>query len=146
MAAALTARLGARPGSVSLKAKTNEGMGFIGRGEGHRGHRGRHPGGALIESLLAWLSQLPPAAVYAVLALLAAVENVIPPVPSDAAVALGAFLSNRGLTTPLGVFVRYLGVKPCRSGRGLLRRPAVRAAPLRNQASAAGCSRRDRWP
>ncbi|MDF3052119.1 MAG: associated protein [Geminicoccaceae bacterium] len=41
---------------------------------------------------------------YAVLALLAAVENVIPPVPSDAAVALGAFLTNRGLTTPLGVF------------------------------------------
>jgi membrane protein DedA with SNARE-associated domain/uncharacterized tellurite resistance protein B-like protein len=32
------------------------------------------------------------------------VENVLPPVPSDAAVALGAFLSNRGLTTPLGVF------------------------------------------
>ena len=41
---------------------------------------------------------------YAVLALLAAVENVIPPVPSDAAVALGAFLSIRGLTTPVGVF------------------------------------------
>ena len=34
MAAALAARVGARPGSVSLKAKTNEGMGFIGRGEG----------------------------------------------------------------------------------------------------------------
>jgi membrane protein DedA with SNARE-associated domain/uncharacterized tellurite resistance protein B-like protein len=29
---------------------------------------------------------------------------VIPPVPSDAAVALGAFLSSRGFTTPLGVF------------------------------------------
>ena len=42
---------------------------------------------------------------YAVLALLAAIENVVPPVPSDAAVALGAFLSIRGLTTPLGVFV-----------------------------------------
>lgn len=41
---------------------------------------------------------------YAVLALLAAVENVVPPVPSDAAVALGAFLSSRGLTTPFGVF------------------------------------------
>jgi membrane protein DedA with SNARE-associated domain len=40
-----------------------------------------------------------------VLALLAAVENVVPPVPSDAAVALGAFLSNRGLTTPFGVFI-----------------------------------------
>jgi membrane protein DedA with SNARE-associated domain/uncharacterized tellurite resistance protein B-like protein len=50
------------------------------------------------------VSQLPPVAVYAVLALLAAVENVIPPVPSDAAVALGAFLSNRGVTTPFGVF------------------------------------------
>ena len=51
------------------------------------------------------MSQLPPAAVYTVLALLAAIENVIPPVPSDAAVALGALLSNRGLTTPLGVFL-----------------------------------------
>jgi membrane protein DedA with SNARE-associated domain/uncharacterized tellurite resistance protein B-like protein len=30
---------------------------------------------------------------------------VIPPVPSDAAVALGAFLSNRGVTTPFAVFL-----------------------------------------
>jgi membrane protein DedA with SNARE-associated domain len=43
-------------------------------------------------------------AVYVVLALLAAIENVVPPVPSDAAVALGAFLSNRGVTSPLLVF------------------------------------------
>ena len=34
MAATLVGRLSANPGSVSLKAKTNEGMGFIGRGEG----------------------------------------------------------------------------------------------------------------
>ena len=34
MAQRLVERLGAPPGSVSLKAKTNEGMGFIGRGEG----------------------------------------------------------------------------------------------------------------
>jgi 2-C-methyl-D-erythritol 2,4-cyclodiphosphate synthase len=34
MIAGLTRRLGARPGAVSLKAKSNEGMGFIGRGEG----------------------------------------------------------------------------------------------------------------
>jgi membrane protein DedA with SNARE-associated domain len=40
-----------------------------------------------------------------VLALMAAVENVLPPIPSDAAVALGAFLSHRGLTTPLAVFL-----------------------------------------
>lgn len=30
---------------------------------------------------------------------------MLPPVPSDAAVALGAFLSHRGLTTPLAVFL-----------------------------------------
>jgi 2-C-methyl-D-erythritol 2,4-cyclodiphosphate synthase len=34
MAARLAEQLGARPGAVSLKAKSNEGMGFIGRGEG----------------------------------------------------------------------------------------------------------------
>lgn len=34
MAARLAEQLGARPESVSLKAKTNEGMGFVGRGEG----------------------------------------------------------------------------------------------------------------
>jgi 2-C-methyl-D-erythritol 2,4-cyclodiphosphate synthase len=34
MAATLARRLGAELGSVSLKAKSNEGMGFIGRGEG----------------------------------------------------------------------------------------------------------------
>jgi 2-C-methyl-D-erythritol 2,4-cyclodiphosphate synthase len=34
MATALALRLGAQPGSVSLKAKSNEGMGFIGRDEG----------------------------------------------------------------------------------------------------------------
>jgi membrane protein DedA with SNARE-associated domain/uncharacterized tellurite resistance protein B-like protein len=43
--------------------------------------------------------------VYAVLGLLAAVENVVPPVPSDAAVALGAFLSHRGVTTFAAVFL-----------------------------------------
>jgi membrane protein DedA with SNARE-associated domain/uncharacterized tellurite resistance protein B-like protein len=43
--------------------------------------------------------------VYLVLAGLAAVENVIPPVPSDAAVAIGAFLSHRGVTRPVVVFL-----------------------------------------
>ena len=33
------------------------------------------------------------------LALLAAVENVVPPVPADTAVALGAFLTHRGVTS-----------------------------------------------
>ena len=34
IAAALAGALGSAPGSVGVKAKTNEGMGFIGRGEG----------------------------------------------------------------------------------------------------------------
>lgn len=36
-------------------------------------------------------------AIYAVLALLAAVENVFPPVPADVSAALGAFLGARGI-------------------------------------------------
>jgi membrane protein DedA with SNARE-associated domain/uncharacterized tellurite resistance protein B-like protein len=61
-------------------------------------------GGSLIESILTWLSGLPPVAVYAVLGLLALVENIIPPVPADAAVLLGAFLSHSGVTSPGLVF------------------------------------------
>jgi len=34
MAAALSSRLGVASGAISIKVKTNEGMGFIGRGEG----------------------------------------------------------------------------------------------------------------
>ena len=34
MASALAARLGLPTGAINVKAKTNEGMGFIGRGEG----------------------------------------------------------------------------------------------------------------
>jgi membrane protein DedA with SNARE-associated domain/uncharacterized tellurite resistance protein B-like protein len=51
-----------------------------------------------------WLATLPPVAVYVVLALLAAVENIVPPVPADTAVALGAFLTHRGVTTLPAVF------------------------------------------
>lgn len=43
-------------------------------------------------------------AVYVVLAVLAAVENIVPPVPADMAVALGAFLTHRGVTTLPMVF------------------------------------------
>jgi membrane protein DedA with SNARE-associated domain/uncharacterized tellurite resistance protein B-like protein len=39
-----------------------------------------------------------------VLALLAAVENIVPPVPADTAVALGAFLSHRGVTSLPAVY------------------------------------------
>ena len=55
--------------------------------------------------MVGWLATLPPAAVYVVLAALAFVENLVPVVPADVAVALGAFLSQRGTTTPLLVFL-----------------------------------------
>ncbi len=59
----------------------------------------------LIEGLLDWLAALPTPAVYLVLAALATLENLVPPVPADTAVALGAFLSHRGDITPLGVWL-----------------------------------------
>jgi membrane protein DedA with SNARE-associated domain len=43
--------------------------------------------------------------VYAVIGILAAVENIFPPVPADTAVALGAFLSQGGLVSAPAVFL-----------------------------------------
>lgn len=42
---------------------------------------------------------------YLVLGLLSAAENILPILPADTAVALGAFLSHRGVTVPLAVFL-----------------------------------------
>jgi membrane protein DedA with SNARE-associated domain len=61
------------------------------------------------ERLLDWVSGLPTAAVYLVLAVLSSVENIFPPVPADVAVVFGAFLSRRGVTSaPLLGFVCWL--------------------------------------
>jgi membrane protein DedA with SNARE-associated domain len=49
---------------------------------------------------LEWLTSLPPLALYLTLALVAAIENVFPPVPADTVVALGAFLAARGEASP----------------------------------------------
>ena len=48
---------------------------------------------------------LPPAAVYTVIGVLAAAENIFPPVPADTAVALGAFLSAGGRISATAVFL-----------------------------------------
>lgn len=50
----------------------------------------------MLDGFLDWLARLPAPAMYAMLMLLSAVENVFPPVPADVAVALGAFLAQRG--------------------------------------------------
>jgi membrane-associated protein len=53
----------------------------------------------VVEAFLDWVARLPGVAVYGVLAVLSAVENVFPPVPADVAVVLGGFLAHRGVTT-----------------------------------------------
>lgn len=53
-----------------------------------------------MEALLERIAGLPPAGIYAVIFALVAVENILPPVPSDFAVALGAFLAARGAVNP----------------------------------------------
>lgn len=53
----------------------------------------------MVDRFLDWLSALPPALTYLVLMGLSAAENVFPPLPADVAVALGAFLSQRGRTS-----------------------------------------------
>lgn len=56
----------------------------------------------MVDAFLDWLAALPTLLIYVILALLSAVENVFPPVPADVAVALGAFLAQRGeLSAPL---------------------------------------------
>jgi membrane protein DedA with SNARE-associated domain len=58
-----------------------------------------------VQDALAWLSGLPPAALYAALAAVAAVENIFPPIPADTVVAFGAFLAARGHATLPGAFL-----------------------------------------
>jgi membrane protein DedA with SNARE-associated domain len=50
----------------------------------------------VLDGILAWLTGLPPAALYVALALIAAFENIFPPLPADTIVAFGAFLAARG--------------------------------------------------
>lgn len=47
-------------------------------------------------TILAWLTALPEATLLTAMALLAAVENIFPPIPADVLVALGGFISARG--------------------------------------------------
>jgi len=56
-----------------------------------------------VEALLDRLASMPVPALYAALAVVAALENVFPPVPADTVVAFGSFLAARGQGTALGV-------------------------------------------
>ena len=58
-----------------------------------------------MEAFLDQLSAMPVPALYAALAVVAALENIFPPVPADTVVAFGSFLAARGQGTALGVLV-----------------------------------------
>ena len=58
-----------------------------------------------VSGILGWLESLPVAALYASLALIAAIENIFPPVPADTVVAFGSFLAAQGHGTALGAFL-----------------------------------------
>ncbi|HEY8484365.1 MAG TPA: DedA family protein [Longimicrobiales bacterium] len=62
------------------------------------------PGGP-IEDLLYTLADLPPILIYLLIGVGAAVENIIPPVPADTFVVLGAFLAAIGRANPWVVFL-----------------------------------------
>jgi membrane protein DedA with SNARE-associated domain len=59
----------------------------------------------MLEAIIDRLSQLPLAVLYPTLGLLAAIENVIPPLPTDAVVAFGSFLAARGQGSPYATFL-----------------------------------------
>lgn len=58
-----------------------------------------------MEGLLDRLAGLPPSGIYIVVGLLAALENIFPPVPADVSVALGAFLAARGAVSVWGIYI-----------------------------------------
>jgi membrane protein DedA with SNARE-associated domain len=62
----------------------------------------------LIDQFLTWLVGLPPSELYGAIALLAGLENIVPPVPADTVAALGAFLAAQDVLDPWGVYFATL--------------------------------------
>ena len=58
-----------------------------------------------MDAVLAWLGSLPPAALYVILALVAATENFVPPIPADVIVAFGSFLAAREQRSPIPTII-----------------------------------------
>lgn len=61
-----------------------------------------------LQSIIDWLLTLPPSTLLPVMALLAAAENVFPPIPADVLIALGAFLAARSDASPIPAFLAVL--------------------------------------
>lgn len=61
--------------------------------------------GDVLWRILGWLSGASEWAVYVMLAIAAALENIVPPIPADAVVVFGGVLAGRGVADPWAVFV-----------------------------------------
>lgn len=96
-----------------------------------------------MSGLLAWLTGLPLAVLYPVMAIVAAIENIFPPIPADSIVALGSWLAARGEGSLMGAFLAtwignvggasamfYVGR---RHGAGWMHRRFPRLADERNE-------------
>ena len=58
-----------------------------------------------MDSFFSWLNVVPIGTLYAALAVVAAIENIFPPIPADTVVALGSFLAARGRGNILVAFL-----------------------------------------
>jgi len=58
-----------------------------------------------VSGILDWLGSLPPSALYVILALVAATENFVPPIPADVIVAFGSFLAAREGRSPVPTII-----------------------------------------
>jgi membrane protein DedA with SNARE-associated domain len=58
-----------------------------------------------VNAFFLWLNSVPIGTLYAALAVVAALENIFPPVPADTVVALGSFLAARGRGTVVAAFL-----------------------------------------
>ncbi len=59
----------------------------------------------LLDQFVAFVSAYPPALIYLVLFLGAFLENLIPPIPGDSLIVLGAYLAGRGVLNPAEAFL-----------------------------------------
>lgn len=62
-----------------------------------------------LQSILDWLLSLPPSTLLPAMALLAAAENIFPPIPADVLIAFGAFIAARSDASPIPAFLAVLG-------------------------------------
>ena len=61
-----------------------------------------------LQSIIDWLLTLPQSTLLPVMAVLAAVENIFPPIPADVLIAFGAFVAARADASPIPAFLTVL--------------------------------------